>query len=243
MSKYTDKRIEEITSLVTKDIPAAINNGISVDEYLNKYRMTLNLTIIQAIFGAEFEKPKKEGKNAKIKFNHKRADVGDLAIICRLLNDFIGNVESPFLSQNAGGDCFSNAGDDMAIPDRIATAPALPELEKVNNKKIYNYIFGSDGRAAISKMMLTGMDVYDLATVAKKIKKVKTRNTMLLIGGIALVVTGGTVATVCFINNKKKHKADAEGDVPDVDLDDIDVDDIDVGDAGMDDVPNVELPD
>lgn len=234
MSNYTEKRIEEIRTLVTKEIPAAIDAGISIDEYLTKHRVALNLTIIQAIFGAEFSDPKKEGKDCKVKFNHKLADVSELATISHLLDDFIGDIENPFLSPEFE----SGNGDDMSIPTCVRSY-ALPELEKVNNKKVTDYIFGGN---AISKMMLTGRDICDLAAVAQKIKKTKVRNTMLLIGGIALVVTGGAVATVCVVNNKKKHN-DVDTDTPTVDLDgtDIDVPDVDLDGTSNDDVPRVEL--
>jgi hypothetical protein len=239
MSKYTQKRIAEISALTMTDIPAAIDNGVSVEEYLNRYRMTLNLTIIQAIFGAEFAIPKKEGKNYQVKFKHKLANSEEIAMITRAINDFIANVEAPFLSENAA-DVFENADDDMSIPTRVGEAPSIPALEKVNNKKIYEYIFGDEG---VSKMILTGMDVIELAAVAEKIKKTKNRNTMLLIGGIALVVTGGAIATVCVVKSRKR-KNSVEDAIEDVDIDmdnvpEIDMDDVPVVD--MDDAPVVEL--
>lgn len=231
MSKYTQKRIEEIQALTTKEIPAAINEGISVDEYLNKYRLTLNLTIIQAIFGAEFITPKKEGKDVKVKFNHKLADVAELSTISHILDDFIGSVENPFICPNVETDDYDDCDEDMDIPACIESFTALPELTKVNTKKINEYLFGG---VSISKMMLAGKDIYDLAVVAKKIKKTKVRNAMLLIGGIALVVTGGAVATACIINSKKNDDM-VDTDLPDVSLED-------APDVDMEDVPSVELP-
>ena len=239
MSKFTEKRIHEIAALTTNEIPNAINNGISREVY-DQYRMTLNLTVIQAVFGVEFDRPKKDGKPCKIKFNHKVANAGEIATITKLMDDFVSRVENGYISEMMDdADIINDA--DMIIPTREQFVPALPELEKVTNKKIHEYIFGSDGSAAISKLMISGMDVVEMAAVAEKIKKTKTRNTMLLIGGIALVVTGGAIAGVC-INNAKKNKASInDDDAPVVELDDIDVDTDDMDISNDDDAPVVEF--
>lgn len=240
MSKYTQKRIDEIKNLTTVDIPNAIKNEISVDEYLNKYRMTLNLTIIQAVFGCEFDKPKKKD-NYKVKFNHKLPTSDELATITRLINDFVTYVENPFLAKNySNNECAVQTIEDMEIPVRCEY-PNLPELEKVNSKKINEYIFGNN---AISMIPIGAMDIVELAAVAEKIKKVKTRNRMLLIGGIAIVLTGGAIATAAVVRSKMKNK-NAENDIdPDADLNEIDVDmsDIDVDDVmSDDDSPSVDF--
>ena len=237
MSKYTEKRIEEIVTLTTNVIPNAMNNGISPDEYLASYRIALNLTIIQAIFGAEFKKPKKDGKNSKVKFNHKLANASELSTITKLLNDFVINYEKAFLN-NSTYECF--ADDDIDIPNRSMECNSLPTLKKVNGKNIHKFIFGSDNKIGTSKVLLTGMDVYDLAATAEKIKKVKNRNTILLIGGITLIVTGGAIATICINNNKKKNAAGVDG--IDVDVEDISIDEIDSMDIDMDDdIPQIDI--
>ena len=186
MSKYTKERINEIKKFIDV-IKDEINKGISPEVYLNSYRLPLNLSVIQAIFGTTFINPNKEGKSVKIKFNHSLANIEELAELSHILDDFIGNVENPFFNQNNE---YNDIDEDIDIPANCLIN-SIPNLEKVNNKKINEYIFGTN---SISKMMISGRDIYDLAAVAQKIKKTKIRNTMLLVGGIALVITGGAVA-------------------------------------------------
>lgn len=235
-SRYASERIKEIEELTRNTIPTAIKGGIGVDQYLCQYRMTLNLTIIQAIFGIEFT-PKKDGKMTKVKFKHKLATASELATISRLLNEFISKYEKDFL-YNSEYECFADAEDDIDIPNRNIDIP-LPTLDKVNNKNINEYIFGTSSKYGTSTSLITAMDIYDLAATAEKIKKVKNRNTVLLIGGITLVVAGGAIATICIANNKKKEK---EIDESIDDIDDINIDEINADDIDMDmDVPQIDI--
>ena len=250
MSKYTVKRIEEITKYMNETIPAAINEGITVQKYLNEHRTTLNLSIIQAIFGAEFIKGENDGDVQKVKINHRPADVTELAQITHLLNDFIANVENPFLASS--DEVIVVTEDDMDIPARASAiaAAALPQINKFNNKNIQNYIFGNDDPgAALSHKMITGMDVYDLAAVAKKIHTHKLRNTMLIIGGVALILTGGIVATGMLIKGRGEEAATNEegaiinDDGVEINDDGVDInDDVEINDVDInDDVPSVQM--
>ena len=227
MSKYTKKRIDEIRELVTDKLPNAIKNDIEVNDYLSKYRVTLNLTVIQAVFGAEFE-PEKKSSGYKVKYKHKPACQSELVEISRLLHNFIESIEKPYMHLD-----FEE--DDMSIPVNGSTA-SLPTLEKVSNKKIKGYIF--ENHNAVAKAMLNGMDVFELAMVSEKIRKHKMRNIAIIVGGIALVATGGIVAAS--IINKKKKDDDIIND--DINIDDSDINDIDDVDVDIDnDIPNVEL--
>ena len=230
MSAFTKNRIDEIISLTTKDIPEAINNGIEFDKYC-QCRMALNLTVIQAVFGVELNRPDEE-KSPKIRFNHRVANAADIATIAKLMDDFVRNVENPYMEVAGGYD------DDMSIPNKEHFIPALPTLEKVNNKKIHDYIFGSDGGTAISKLMISGMDVVELSAVAHHVKKIKIRNTMILIGGIALVLIGGGMAVAGVYNSKKNDNVIIDDESPVVDLDTID-DDMSI--ENDDDAPVVEF--
>ena len=231
MSKFTKKRIEEIQALTTQHIPEAINRGITNEAY-DELRITLNLTVIQAVFGLEFNFNKKDNKPAKIKYNHKVADSEEVAVIARLMDTFVNFIEKPYF----GSDVVISADNDMEIPVKEQMVSVMPALDKVRNKNIHDYIFGNDGGAAISRMLLNGMDVVEMAATAKKVKKIKTRNTMLIIGGITLLVTGGIVAGIC-INNAKKN--DDVDDGPEVDMSEID--NIEIEDVDMSDAPVVEF--
>lgn len=211
MGKYVEERIKEIERMTLVDIPSHINNGIDIETYI-KYRITLNLTVIQAVFGAEIE------ENQKMKFKHRIANSEELLKISHLMNDFVNNYEYKYISFNVDDD-----DDDMDIPRQ--TTNLIPKLEKVNNKMIKDYVFSDMG---ISKMFITGLDIYELALTASKIKKTKNRNLMLIIAGITLVVAGGTIAIV-YTANKNKGNEDSSIDLDsnDIDLDNntIDLDD------------------
>lgn len=227
--KYVAERIEEIKSMVSTTLPNAINKGIDVNKYLTRCRVPLNLTVIQAVFGAEFKEDEKKG-GYKVKFKHKPASQEELLEISRLLNHYIETVEKPAL----GFDDYDE--DDMSIPAAVpATTIGLPKLEKYSSKNIREYIF--DRHDAISKTMLNGMDVFELATVSKKIRKHKNLKIAFVIGGIALVATGG-VAAATIISKKN------DNDVIDIDLEDIDttvnLDEV-ADDTGLDDAPTVDL--
>ena len=234
MSKYTQKRIEEITTLTTIDIPNAIKNGIGLDEYFSKYRITLNLTLIQALIGCEFVAPKKKDGDYKVKCNHKLPDMDEISKIASIMNNYVTTVEEPFLKENAF-DTIDDEDDDISLPP--VPVSSIPELEKINQKKINEYIFGDVG---LSRMVITGMDVIELAAVGRKIKKVKNRNMMLLIGGIALLLAGGGIAAACIANSKKDNDDIVDPDNIDIDPDNIDIDPDNIGE---DDIPSVEFDD
>lgn len=233
MSKYTEKKIVEIINIVEKEIPEAVVKGVTIDEYLNKYRFALNSAIIEAIMGCEFITPKKDGKNTKIRFNHKRANQSETVKIFDIINNFIRNFEADFLKDYQS----FNEMDDMSIPTRANDN--TPKLEKFSNKKIHEYIFGSeDSASCISRILITPSDIINLTAVAEKIRKHKNRNMMLMIGGIALVVTGIGVGTVVAVKHSHQDDVDVDADLPEIDMDDGPEVNLDMDD---DDVPTVEF--
>ena len=228
--KYVEERINEIRKLTMDQIPNAINSGIDdIQRYFVEYRIPLNITIIEAVFGIVVKDDEK--KKNKLHFNQKRATTEELSVITHLLNDFIQMVENPFFE----GFMTADDDDDMGIPNDVRCSASLPTLEKVNNAKIHEYIFSADN--AVTKMTISGSDIIELAAVAEKIKRVKTRNAMLLIGGIALVVTGGVIATVAITRSRQK-KSEMEAveldEIPTVDMDEIPT-------VDMDEIPVVNL--
>jgi len=139
-----------------------------------------------------------------------------------------------------GGSCFTGGEDDMSIP--CAVEAPLPQLEKYNHKNLNGYIF--DSVNGVGRRIITSMDILPLASMAEKARKTKNLHTMLIIGGIALVITG-TIVAIHIINKNKNDDNSDMADAENIDVsiaDDIDVsvaDDIDVSDA--EDIPVVEL--
>ena len=229
--KFSEKILKELEVLVKNDVPAKINRGITLDEYYD-LRRAINFTVMQAVFGMEIKYKDKTGK-ITTKFNHKPAKIEVLNAIADIIDTYIANIERPFL------DAAKNVvDDDMYIPV-ISDNHQLSPLEKVNKKSINSYMFGSNG---LSDLMINGKDVYAMATEATKIRKTKNRNTVLIIGGITLLLAGGVV-TILALSGSKGKRSDEDEDVPDTTLDkDIDLSlDTDVDLNISDDVPSVDF--
>lgn len=241
MSKKKTSRIESIRKITTVDIPALMNGDqVDPNQYMMK-RLELNMSVIQFLIGGDFTEAK-DGKEWKIKFNHKLPSRSDLAEIARIMEDFVANVEGPFMAavQRAAT---GNNGDDMAIPQASlepATHIGLPKIEKINAKKLKNYIFGYDGKPAMSRLMLNAADCLEIAVMGEELRKKTNRNRMLIAGGIALLITGGVVAAVC-IHKKNKKDEDRLDDLcecGDVNISDSDMPDVEID---ADDAPVVSI--
>lgn len=217
-----------------KALGVQVDQGMTTQDY-QAARLKINFILISAIFGMEIDP---NGKK-KIRQNHPVASMEELAQIVNILSEFQENTERRFLI--AANRAASGEGDEnMDIPVRLMR-PDLPELKKFNAKEVQNYILGTeDGTGScLSKVFITPAHVVELAAIAKKVKKYNQTKMMLLIGGIALVIVGGTIAAIAIY--KHKHSAAADLDEAVEAAGDIDVDsiDIDLGDGG--DVPSVEL--
>lgn len=245
--------IEAIKKIIDDIDKMTDNPSLSEDDYLMNGRIVLNMAIIQTLLGAEFAEPKKEGKGYSLKFNGKLPNRTELAEIVQILNDFIGEVENPFLddlySVEAGVD---PQEDDMGITDDdydpvFSTMNNIPTVEKWDKKKLRDYIFGYDGKSAMSKAMLTGMDCIHLAAIGEEMKKKNETKKMLIIGGVVIAIAAGAV-TLAVINNKRKKKAEEntfidEMDDIGVDMDGVDIDDDELTEVAddTDDAPVVEM--
>lgn len=253
LGKKKNCRIGEIKVAIDEIKRIVDNPNLTEDDYL-KGRIALNMAVIQALIGAEFQKPKKDGKEYRLKFNGKLPNRNELAEIVTMLNDFIGEVENPFLETlyalpetdaEAEGEVSAEDDDMEIVPEGElceSNVNHIPTVEKWDGKKLKNYIFGYDGKSALSRAMLTATDCIRLSAIGEEVRKKQNRNKMLIIGGVALLITGGVVAGVVIHNHNKKDDKDLDDmidDIDDVDVDgDIDVDtDIDVDD----DVPTVEV--
>lgn len=249
--KNCSKQIESIKEVIEQIRQMVADPNLTEEDYIVKGRIVLNMAIIQALIGAEVQKPKKEGKEYRLKFNHKLPSRTELAEIVELLNnEFIAKIENPFLDSLYPDHEVNTAAegaddDDMEIVEDTGfstTYSNVPTVEKWNGKKLKDYIFGYDGKSAMSKAFLTGIDCMKIAAIAEDVRKKSKRNRMLIIGGIALVITGGVVAGIVIHEHNKKDDADIDDmidDIDDIDIDDVDVDDIE--DIEIEDVPEVKI--
>lgn len=228
MSKnFVKNQIEVIKKMSTVEIPAILATG-KVDPQVYKLkRLQMNMEIIQALIGGEFIEPKKGGKEWKIKFCKKLPNRSELAEIISMVDVFTRTVEDQFLDQLQNA---TAPAGDMSIPtaDLIVNAGSeLPKIEKINGKKLRDYIFGYDGKEAISQLMLNASDCMMIAAAGEDLRKKSNRNKMLIVGGIALLLVGGTAAAVV-IHKRRKGEKIANMDIDMSDIGEVDVDDMDV---------------
>lgn len=241
MSKnFTKNKIEEIRKMATIEIPALLSTGkVDPKEYKDK-RLQMNKDIIQALIGGEFIEPKKDGNEWKIKFCKKLPNRSELAEIIAIVDVFTRTLEEQFFDQLQQATMMAG---DMSIPssaDLIVNAGSgLPKIEKINNKKLRDYIFGYDGNEAVGQLMLNASDCMMIAAAGEDLRKKSNRNKMFMVGGIALLLVGGTAAAIVIHKHRKGEKI-ADMDIDMSDIGDVDVDDMDVS-IDDDDAPIVTI--
>ena len=239
MSKTSVKNmIEEIRNWALKAVPEKISKeGLTEQKYFNDCRLVLNIMVIQALTGAEYD-PAKVGKDGKYKvsFNGALPTTSEIAEIAEILDTYIANVEDNFLSLAS-----VDIDDDMSIDDTPAAGreTTINPIEKINKKNLTNSIFGYDGQQAICKMLIDSADVIRIAALGEELRKKRNRNRMLIIGGITLLVAGAAGAGYYFYN-KNHDDADSSNDI-DVNPDVIPMDDPEV--SIDDETPVVEIDD
>lgn len=228
-NKKMEKQISDIREWATKGIPELIAANPNMDDktYFQRGRLCLNLLLIETLIGAEITVD--SGKNAKgdykIKFNRRLPTATELATICGIVSKFIKNVEGPFTSK------FTD--DPMGIPEDDSEI----ELEKINAKSMKDLVFGS----GLINRMINSVNCVQLASIGDQLRKKTIRDRVLIVGGIALVITGGTIVG---INMYKKHKEKEAGEAntdgaPDVDLESGDMPEINMDDEA--DAPVVAI--
>ena len=212
--RFITTQIEKMRTLAFTEIPQklAANPAMPLDAYLDECRLALNMVAVSALTGGEFvESKKKDGdKKWKVKFDHSLPNKTELLQICDIMNSFIGTVENPFLKRFV---IPPEAGEnDMEIPDQgqqpVAFGTNVPKIEKINKKKLESYIFGKDGKPSMCKMLLTSIDCIQIAALGEDLRKKENIDKMLIIGGIALALTGAAVAGVCIYRHTKKDDVD-----------------------------------
>lgn len=237
MSKKIETRIQEIQAQMDQ-IKAATTGTteLAYKDYLGQ-RVGLNLLIISTMLGATVKKSKKE--KFEFKFDKKLPNKSELATIIEKVNQFVTDVEIPYLDGISVE--VEESEEDMSIPPK-ATAQVevggcnVPVVEKWNPKKARDYIFGYDGKNAMSQAMLNSLDFIKIAGIGEELRKRSNRNRMLLIGGIAIVVVGGVCVGIA-IHEHNKNDDEWTDDLNDFESEDLD----DVASEDLDDAPSVSL--
>ena len=197
-----------------------IKGGHSVSERLYaEARVIFNQAVIEACLGAVID-------GDKMKFNKKLPDADERTQIIGYVSHLSETEKILYATNNSGND------DDISVlPMRTGYSV---ELKKINTKAVKEYILGG--------MINSGLDVANtmqLFEIGKKLRKKQHRNMMLLVGGIAILITGAAVATVLIVHHNKKSVD--EIDTPDASIDDADIADIgDIDDDIGADVPQCD---
>lgn len=238
--------LNEIRAFALEKIPAKISAGeiASETEYYRECRLPLNVMLTEFGAAVEFEQPKDANGRCKIKSTHSLPTNKQLAEACEIIDKYIIDTESDIIDSFVQ---LSKDEDDMAIPAagnlESVVDVNIESIDKINNKKMINYVFGYDGQPAICKMLLDSTDLVKIAAIGEDLRKKRNRDRALIIGGIVLAVAGLTGAGIYLYN--KNHESN---DVPAVDVDEdvVDVDtDVDtnedVVDIDVDEAPIVEI--
>lgn len=221
--------IEELKGFVMNEAPAIASRCSDYDAYLREVRVPLNYVIISLTVGGTI-KTNKKGVT-QLHFNRSLPNREEINEIRKTVDTFIVTVEKPFMSSMN-----EEQNDDMEVPlndEKIN----IPKMDKATGKNFRGYVFGNEGKCNISKMLLNGNDVNELAAIGEQMRKKRNLHIAMIIGGISLVaVTGGAVAGVV-IHNKKKKDGLIVDDVDMIDIDE-DIDPVDTVDTSADaDIP------
>lgn len=240
MNAKVKERIELIRTIAEKEIPSYLksNNSIIVEEYRSK-RVELNKQLIQVLIGGKFVQSEKTGE-WKVKFNESLPTRSELAEVMKIMEDFVKNVEGPVMDAIIAA---ATADDGMEIPPREEDNFGLPKIEKINTKKVREYILGGAGNDPLYNIMIGVADCMEIAALGEDLRKHQNMNKMLIAGGIVLILTGAAVAMWVSSNNKKDGEVE-DGDCDDllveVDMDSDEFPVVDI-DSATDDCPVVTL--
>jgi len=225
-TKKMDTQIAEIKKWATEGIPAIIaDQNVDLKTYFQKGRLVLNLMLIEALTGAEISRVEggKANGDYKIKFNRRLPKPNELAQIAGIVDKFIAEIENPFIARFTVAD-----PENMDIP--VGEGGSSIRLEKINKKAMKELIFGG-GADAMTNRMINAIDCVTLAGIGADLKKKIIRNRVLIVGGIAMVITAGGVIGYNVYKKKNSDGCDnAPVDEPAVEI-------------GGDDMPEVNVDD
>lgn len=216
-----DQAVSQVT-LMTK--MATSGEEIAMSKWIDE-RIVFNTLVISAIFGAEIT-PNKAGK-MKIKFNHAMPTQEQILKIAKL-------VKAVTVLEEDMGSFKANVEDTV----RFALYAEVPQYEKIKIKTVKNDILGTGADTfPMIQMLINEHDVLELAALAENVRKIVTRNTILIIGGITLAVAAAAGVGV-YVYNKKKGEDDQAEEDEGMDMDSDDLPEIDMD---SDDIPVVDL--
>lgn len=231
--RYVKAIIKDIKKLTTDTIPHEIQKGKfeDVNAYISSSRTALNILLVEAMLGCEI-KTKGDGK---VKFNHRLPRKKDIAEVCELLEDFIENVENPLLAHLTG--MIDEDSEETTVVPKFemkinGKVQRVRMLDKPSNKKLKKEIFDKD---MIRNVKIDVNDCLNLASMGEDARNKANRNKMLIVGGIAILITGTAVAGLMIYHHMKDDDLSVGDELVDGDIPDI----IDMDDIG--DIPQVDI--
>lgn len=240
--KFYDNRIQKLKDIMAEagaKISVANDNGptISIEEYVNSYRTSMNMILIELGLGGEFTEGK---KGYQMKFNHKMMNRAELAEVTSLLDRYITGIEihaiNHWVASSAPAE--DDPAADMGIPE---SRPAgVTVLDKVTKKSLMRAIMGEGGVAGYSRMYLTPADVNVIIANGEKMRKKQKRTMMMIAGGIAIVVAAGVAVGIMLYRKNRKKSLDEEIQES-LDVVDIDLEGEGTESPELDDAPHVDL--
>lgn len=218
-NNFVDGKIAEMQVMVSQRLPIAAKSG-DANQY-SAARIQFNILILEATFGFNYE------RDSKIKFNKKLPTDAQVIEIVRLVNTVCTSIEN-----------VSDPNDINNIPNDCN----VPHLEKINYKNVTKYITGNQEGSGILSQAITAIDVLELVSIGKALRKKQIQNRMLLIGGIALLITVAGCATIMVMKSKSEKAVTDEVAEPDAEVD-VDDTDVEISDEDMSDMdsPSVDM--
>ena len=219
------KAIEEVTNKINA-------NGYSgTQEYLMEGRGEINKGLIEACLGCTIDVNKK-GQQV-VKYNKGLLTMEQLSELSGILKDFM-EIETSYLISLNSIESSANSeedDDDMSIPVGISyTAGNDVTNDTKLSAKAYADSKIVSGPNSIMYNTIDSNNLIELASIGQKFRTNKIIKMSIIIGGISLILVGGTAAVVLANKNKDDSDVDAIDADETVDLDDIpdsvDLDDI-----------------
>ncbi len=250
-SKHNDKMVAMIKELCEVRIPTEIRK-LTPDEtgrvaYMSVCRFALNNALVEFALGCEIDV---EPDGSKVKFNKPLPRTKDVAAVAAILSEFMQQWENPLMANFNASAPVAQPAPDMEIPPENAPAAANPMIgamprkrimmiEKADNKHIAKVL---KQKAILGYDLLDAADIMQLVSMGEEARKKSNRNKALIIGGVAILLTGAAVAGYMYYRHKKNEKCeDTEVAVGDevITADLPDAEDVDLPDDS--DVPQVEI--
>ena len=222
--KNFEAKKAEITKVIA-EVTAQINSNsyASTQDYLIGARGEINKVLIEACLGCTIGVNKKGQQT--VKYNKGLLTMEQLSELSGILKDFMEIETSYLITLNSIESNVDSEDDedDMSIPVGISyTAGNDVSNDTKLSAKAYAANKIISGPNSIMYNTIDSNNLIELASIGQKFRTNKIIKMTLIIGGITVVLVGGTAAVV--LANKNKDESD---DVDVIDVDDtVDLDDI-----------------